>query len=177
MIHEHQNPFGVPFVWDRQALIEIFSGPPNYWDESTVLNNFFLEFSEKGIYNGSNFDPKSIMKYSFGDASKILDKNAYKSLDSFINAVNYLESVNTSLSIVDKYWLQKNYPGGTAPLIEKPSDVIDYDQKVDIWTKIEFFFRNMDWATKRKIIIAMISILILLFLYDFYKYIKNKKKK
>jgi hypothetical protein len=177
MIHEHQSPFGVPFHWNRDQVIAIFSGPPNYWDQETIIENFFVEYDQTGIYNGSNFDPTSIMKYSFGDGTKLLDRNAYYSTDKYINATDYLEKVNITLSPLDKYWLQKNYPGGTSPPIEKPSDAIDYDQRVSWFRKLEFFLKNLDENTKRRIITILVILLITTFLYDFYNFFTRTTNK
>lgn len=64
MIHEHQNPFGQPILWDVEKVKRIFSGPPNSWDADTIDSNI-LGSTEKSLLNGSKFDPDSIMKYSF----------------------------------------------------------------------------------------------------------------
>ena len=176
MIHEHQNPFGIPFKWDRNQVFDIFSGPPNEWDQDTIIENFFLDYNEIGVYNGSSFDPNSIMKYAFGEGNRLLDRNSYSSLDQYIRAVDFLERTNTVLSQTDKYWLQKNYPGGTAPPIDKPEDSIEYDQPVPFIKKLEFFFRYLDATTKNKILIILISALILFFLHDFVLFFYRKSK-
>ena len=36
--HEHQNPFS-GIVWNRQAVIDYFSGSPNFWDLATIEHN------------------------------------------------------------------------------------------------------------------------------------------
>lgn len=171
MIHEHQNPKGVPFNWNRDEVIKVFSGAPNYWDEQTIVENFFLEYERSDRYNGSNFDPKSIMKYSFGDGIKILDKNKYSSIDKYILAVEYLERVNINLSILDKIWLQKTYPGGKAPIIDNIEDEeYDYDSKVSFWKKLDFFIRNIDEKLRKRIIVILLILVIILFIIDFYKF-------
>jgi hypothetical protein len=176
MIHEHQNPFGIPFKWDRNQVFSIFSGPPNEWDQGTIIENFFLDYNEIGVYNGSSFDPDSIMKYAFGEGNRLLDRNSYSSLDQYIRAVDFLERTNTVLSQTDKYWLQKNYPGGTASPIDKPQDSIEYDQPVPFIKKLEFFLRYLDAATKNKIIMIFILALILFFLHDFVLFFYRKSK-
>lgn len=176
MIHEHQSPFGTPFYWNRDRVISIFSGPPNYWSQDTITENFFVEYNDNGIYNGSNFDPSSIMKYSFGDGTQILDRSKYNTVDKYINAIDYLEKVNTNLSPLDKYWLQKKYPGGSAPPVNKPSDAIDYDQKLSWWKKSEFYIRNLDESTKKIIVKFLVILLIISFIYDFFNFFKRKRK-
>lgn len=64
MIHEHQNPNGNSIVWNKPAVIKDLSGPPNFWDEATIQHNIFDKYSQTQI-NGSQFDPASVMLYSF----------------------------------------------------------------------------------------------------------------
>lgn len=177
MIHEHQTPFGTPFKWDRNQVLTIFSGAPNYWDENTISENFFIDYNETGVYNGSSFDPNSIMKYAFGEGTRLLDRKSYSSLDQFIRAVDFLERTNISLSQVDKYWLQKNYPGGSAPIIEKPEDSVEYDQPVSLLKKLEFFLRYLDPKIKKMLLVILVIALTLTFLHDFFYFFYKRKIK
>lgn len=61
--HEHQNPFA-GIVWDRQAVIDYFSGPPNNWDLADIEHNV-LNKLPAGQFEGSDWDPNSVMHYSF----------------------------------------------------------------------------------------------------------------
>ena len=63
MIHEHQSPSG-GMQWNEAAVFADLSGPPNYWSESTIRINVFNRYSQ-GQTNFSDFDPKSIMLYTF----------------------------------------------------------------------------------------------------------------
>lgn len=65
-IHEHQAPT-FDRKWDKAAVLQYFSGPPNYWDEAGIQHNVLSKYSPKGI-SATKFDPKSIMLYSFDGA-------------------------------------------------------------------------------------------------------------
>src|ERR1039458_9188069 len=39
-IHEHQNPLN-PIVWNRDAVIQDLSGPPNNWSPDVIERNMF----------------------------------------------------------------------------------------------------------------------------------------
>lgn len=59
--HEHQSP-QMTIPWDRDALIEWASGPPNYWDEQSIQENY-IDLIEGERIKATRFDPKSIMLY------------------------------------------------------------------------------------------------------------------
>jgi hypothetical protein len=61
--HEHQNPDG-GIKWNEPVVIRDLSGPPNRWDIATIRHNVLNKYSHDQI-NGTDFDPKSIMLYSF----------------------------------------------------------------------------------------------------------------
>lgn len=61
--HEHQNPFS-GIVWNRQAVIDRFSRPPNSWDLATIEHNI-LNKHDASVVDGSDWDPDSIMHYAF----------------------------------------------------------------------------------------------------------------
>ncbi len=93
MIHEHQSPCG-GMQWNEAAVIADLSGPPYYWSESTIHINVFNRYSQEQS-NFSDFDPKSIMLYTFPKHW----------------AVGELEFPrNTELSEVDKAFIRKCYP-------------------------------------------------------------------
>jgi len=58
LIHEHQNP-NANIPWNRDAVIKINSGPPNYWDRAAIDAYYFQKYS--GNYRP--FDPISVMAY------------------------------------------------------------------------------------------------------------------
>lgn len=62
-IHEHQNPQG-GVVWNEEAVYRYFSGPPNYWTPEQIRFNVLERYSED-VLLGTEFDPASIMLYSF----------------------------------------------------------------------------------------------------------------
>jgi len=62
--HEHQNP-NAGIVWNRQAVYDHFArtqNPP--WDEEKTDNNI-LNTLDSSTVDGSDWDPNSIMHYSF----------------------------------------------------------------------------------------------------------------
>lgn len=61
LIHEHQNPIG-GIQWNRDAVIQDLSGPPNNWDLETIEHNIF-EAYDKNQLNGTQLDKLSIMMY------------------------------------------------------------------------------------------------------------------
>lgn len=63
MAHEHSNPAG-GIEWNEPQVIADLSGPPNFWDESTIRYNVLRKYSADHI-RGTKFDPDSIMLYSF----------------------------------------------------------------------------------------------------------------
>jgi hypothetical protein len=65
-IHEHQAPtFGR--IWDKQAVLHYFQGPPNYWSPADIDFNVLKKYPQKGII-ATNYDPDSIMLYAFDGA-------------------------------------------------------------------------------------------------------------
>lgn len=105
MIHEHQNPSANPIQWNKQAVIQALSGPPNNWDPATIQHNMFDKYDLTQL-NGSQFDPASVMLYSFPQAWTL---NGFHS------------EANDVLSQVDMSFAEKVYPGrnggpGTGPV-------------------------------------------------------------
>lgn len=101
LAHEHQNPDG-GIQWNEAAVIEDLSGPPNNWDEATIRHNVLNKYRHDQI-NGTEFDPDSIMLYSFP---------VEWTMGGFHNDPNLV------LSEMDKAFIagEKMYPGrGTEP--------------------------------------------------------------
>jgi hypothetical protein len=61
--HEHQNP-QAGIVWNTNAVIQYFTGPPNHWDLATIERNILAKLDPDGT-QGSDWDRNSIMHYSF----------------------------------------------------------------------------------------------------------------
>lgn len=100
LAHEHQNPDG-GLQWNEAAVIADLSGPPNNWDEATIRHNVLNKYRHDQI-NGTQFDPDSIMLYSFPAAWTV---NGFHS------------DPNTTLSGMDKMFVagEKMYPGIGVP--------------------------------------------------------------
>lgn len=107
LAHEHQNPDG-GIQWNEAAVIADLSGPPNNWDEATIRHNVLNKYRHDQI-NGTTFDSRSIMLYSF-PASWTTD--------------GFHTEPNVALSMIDKAFVagEKMYPGhGTEPdFVELP---------------------------------------------------------
>ena len=61
--HEHQNP-AAGIVWNVEAVVEEFSSPPNCWNETKIYHNILNKIAPQ-LVEGSEWDPNSIMHYSF----------------------------------------------------------------------------------------------------------------
>ncbi len=61
--HSHQNPFS-GIIWNRDAVIDYFSGPPNNWTVEDIEHNI-LDKLPATMVEGSQWDPNSIMHYAF----------------------------------------------------------------------------------------------------------------
>jgi hypothetical protein len=66
LVHEHQNPAARGQVkWAKMNVLkEFFGAPPNNWDEKTIRTNI-TDILTTDEYNGSSYDPTSIMHYIF----------------------------------------------------------------------------------------------------------------
>jgi hypothetical protein len=92
-IHEHQNPQG-GIRWNLKAVYDYFSGPPNNWSKDEIDSNVIGKYSLDQL-NGTKFDPKSIMLYSFPPELTL----------NHVGTDN-----NTRLSSADKQFVRKMYP-------------------------------------------------------------------
>lgn len=61
LIHEHQNP-ATTIPWNRAAIYEYYSGPPNYWTRAEVDRNLFQLYAREQT-QFTAFDRDSIMLY------------------------------------------------------------------------------------------------------------------
>ena len=61
--HEHQNP-NSGIVWNEDAVYQYFRGPPNNWRDTTIEWNILRKLAASEV-TGSDWDPDSIMHYSF----------------------------------------------------------------------------------------------------------------
>lgn len=62
--HEHQNP-NSGIVWDEEAVLREFGGPPNNWSRQQIDFNILRKLP-LGSVVGSDWDANSIMHYTFG---------------------------------------------------------------------------------------------------------------
>ena len=98
LIHEHQNPVDNPIKWNKQAVYEYYSGPPNYWNASTIDNNI-LSMEQIDNITGSQFDPLSIMIYWV--PSQLTENNVSIPQNSRLSGLDVLTLSDS-----------RHYPGG-----------------------------------------------------------------
>ncbi len=94
MIHEHQNPRANPIQWNKPKVNAALSGSPNFWDPATIQHNMYDKYDTSQI-NGSDFDGKSVMLYSFPSQWTL---NGFHS------------DPNEKLSAVDQAFARRVYP-------------------------------------------------------------------
>ena len=62
-IHEHQSP-KFTRKWNEKSVLKYFQGPPNFWSPDDINHNVLAKYSPTNV-SATDFDPKSIMLYSF----------------------------------------------------------------------------------------------------------------
>jgi hypothetical protein len=99
MIHEHQNPSN-EIPWNRQAVLDYYMGPPNYWSKYQVETNIFQAYA-KDHTKYTDFDLLSIMRYPI-PREHLADPNW--------GAEHNVEWQNYQLSETDKTFIAECYP-------------------------------------------------------------------
>ena len=110
LAHEHQNPAG-GIEWNREAVINDLSGPPNNWSLEQIEHNVFKKYSSDQV-RGTAFDGNSIMLYFFPDewvangsgtrrneTLSVTDKDFIASAEAYPCRDTTLET--TDLSVID----------------------------------------------------------------------------
>jgi hypothetical protein len=124
MIHEHSRADS-DLKWNCSALCDKLGTDANQWDWSTIQGNI-LEQYNSDAFNGSLYDPASIMHYYFPPEyfcdSKKLPQNVF-------------------LSECDKEWIQKTYPTssyvpgncktGVSSVTTNSNTILIFGQEVD----------------------------------------------
>lgn len=73
--HSQANP-NAGIVWDESAVLDYFAGAPNFWDDQTTRRNVLRKLPTSEV-EGSEWDPNSIMQYSF-PAGLILEPSDFQ---------------------------------------------------------------------------------------------------
>jgi len=116
--HEHQNPYA-GITWDTDAVKAYFKGPPNNWGAQQIEWNILRKISPSEV-KGTNWDPDSVMEYTFG-SGLIIEPAAYRSG----------LRPKGGLSSADKSWIVESYPGAR-PKINIPALEVGLSQKLAI---------------------------------------------
>jgi hypothetical protein len=95
MIHEHQNPFGKGIDWNLKKVFA-WANSTQGWDMYTTCENITKRYNQD-LVNGSDYDPDSIMLYSYPAELTNNKQATYR---------------NVTLSESDKMWLSSIYPKG-----------------------------------------------------------------
>jgi hypothetical protein len=98
LIHEHMSPADGGIKWNKPQVEKDLSGPPNHWSPSVIFNNMFKTFDDDELRT-SHLDRDSIMMYPIP---------AKWTLDGFS------VGLNSTLSEVDKEFIQQIYPGNNS---------------------------------------------------------------
>lgn len=93
-IHEHQSP-NFTRVWNKERVLQEFSGPPNNWTKEEIIHNVLAKYSPKGVA-ATKIDPASIMLYTFSG-------------DLFADGLGGTNS-NSRLSPMDEGMIREMYP-------------------------------------------------------------------
>ncbi|MEV4343223.1 M12 family metallopeptidase [Actinoplanes sp. NPDC049596] len=75
MPHEHQNP-NAGIVWDEEAVYAFLGGPPNNWPRDVTFHNVLRKLDPREV-KGSDWDPDSVMEYSF-PGGLVISPDEYK---------------------------------------------------------------------------------------------------
>jgi hypothetical protein len=92
LIHEHQNPVA-GIVWNRNAVINELSGPPNSWSVEQIEFNVLNPASPEDV-NATTLDPTSIMMYPIPAS---WTQNGFST------------GLNSDLSDTDRKFIRKQY--------------------------------------------------------------------
>lgn len=99
LLHEHQNPIGGGFNWNKEQVVKDLSGPPNNWPKDRIDWNMFHMY-DRHLIRGTELNLTSIMMYFF-EASWTKDGKATPQ--------------NTELSQMDKTFINEVYPYNDPP--------------------------------------------------------------
>jgi hypothetical protein len=101
MIHEHQNPAAQGQIpWDKPKVYAYYA--QQGWSHADVDSNIFDVYSEDST-NHTAFDPTSIMEYAIPDS---------------LTVGSYSVGWNTTLSTTDVEFMRRQYPKGSAGVVE-----------------------------------------------------------
>jgi serralysin len=105
LIHEHSRE-DAPLDWNKKKVEDTLAERPNYWSPEMCERQIFNQ-AALSTFNGSVYDPKSVMHYYFPN--------------DFFNTPPNLPKV-TQLSELDRYQINLKYPGKELQQPNQPDD-------------------------------------------------------
>lgn len=152
MIHEHQNPKGNPIKWNEPAVFCHFKKTNENWTNEIIRTNIIDPYKKDSI-NGSEFDPASIMIYSFPETVECNKQE----LPITLNTPPIKVNPNYRLSLMDIEILKQMYPFGernfenvdkipftSTPVYELQDGIRYYIQRLVEFLKV-LFKRIYEW--------------------------------
>jgi serralysin len=94
LLHEHQQPLST-MAWDRQKVLNYFTGPPNCWPVSTVEAQILRPEAHPEEIASTAFDPRSVMTYA---------------IDPRLTTNGKGIPYNNALSATDRTFIAQQYP-------------------------------------------------------------------
>jgi len=129
LVHEHQSPFGKPIPWNKPLVYDYYETVSKLTKEE-IDTNIIGRYS-KTIVNGTDYDPKSIMLYSY---PKILTTDFSGT------------SKNVRLSPYDVKYINSLYPGSSKTPEEFYKEIYNEDiskEVINIHTNLIYKIFNL----------------------------------
>jgi len=146
MVHEHQNPYGKGIDWNLKKLYS-WAMTTQGWDLYTTCQNITKRYAIEQV-NGSNYDPDSIMLYSYPAWLTNNKVGTYR---------------NIVLSETDKTWLSAIYPkSGPRKTPQELNTMRQMDKAAS---------QESSWA-----LVLLFVVIVIVILYFGYTYYKNKQR-
>lgn len=168
LLHEHQNPLQNKILWDEEKVYK-WAKKTQGWDKNKVDSQLLLKYGETlyDVANSSNFDPDSIMLYTYPAELTINNKGSIGGQRLSSKDVEYLIKVYTPT--------EEQYKKG----IKLKKD--DFLQRIyfDMYKpdKIEPILENFTITPKSNKFFYILVIILILIIIIFLSYYFTKKKK
>lgn len=119
LLHEQSSPNG-GVCWNKTNVNHDLSGPPNYWNQSTIDNNVYYVYPANQV-DATPFDKVSIMEYP---------------IQGSWTCSGVAIPGGVTISDVDKTFISLRYPGRVAPPIVTPGITLTAKQTAALKTAL-----------------------------------------